>query len=81
MLAKEAGFPSYEPASRGIFEANIKAIRSTPYAFRNFRVEKVDRDSFIRIPLEATESPACKPAGPAQVNLVHSETRSEAVSQ
>lgn len=51
MLAKEAGFPSYEPATRGIFESNILAIRSKPYEFRNFRVEKVDKDNFIRIPL------------------------------
>ncbi|XP_055332961.1 uncharacterized protein LOC129584695 [Paramacrobiotus metropolitanus] len=51
-LAKEAEFPSYEPSTRRLFELNIMGIRTMPYGFRNFRMEKIDRDNFVREPIE-----------------------------
>ncbi|OQV24618.1 putative Flavin-containing monooxygenase FMO GS-OX-like 3 [Hypsibius exemplaris] len=53
-LAQEAGFEPFPPVARKMFEANGRSIRAAPYEFRNYRMERLDAENFVREPLNPT---------------------------
>ena len=58
-LASEAGVRSYDPITKVMYEVNIQDIRNSPHGFRNFRIEKIDAESFWHIPVETVSKSDC----------------------
>jgi hypothetical protein len=62
-LARDAGFPPFEPVARKMFEANVQAIKAAPYNFRNYRMERLDSENFFRESLTPSKEKICQENG------------------
>lgn len=62
-LSEEAGLPSYEPIAKVMYETSIQDIRDSPHGFRNYRIEKIDSENFLHVPVKPIQSSKSEEGG------------------